>query len=259
MKKTLFIILFILSVSKLFSAEIVIYNAADLVYAMEELGDVYAKKYPQDKIKMVYGSSGKGFIQIINGAPYDITLMADMEYLHKLKEKGLVSSEIKPYAIGRIVIWKRKSSSLDLSKGISVILDPSIKKIAIANWDHAPYGVAAKECLEYYKMFDKVKDKFVLGENVSQTAQFIQTGAADIGFIALSISLGKKLREDGVYYLLPEKCHREIKQGYAILKNPTNDHQKFLLSKRFYDFITSKEARQIFIKYGFVLPGELNE
>ncbi len=240
----------------IFSSEIIVYCASDLVYAMEEIHQTYSKMYPEDKVKMIFGSSGKGYTQILHNAPYDVALMADMEYLRKLKEKGLVQSEIKPYAIGRIVIWKRKDVILDLNKGIEVVLDPEVKKIAIANWNHAPYGIAAKECLEYYHLFDKVKNKFVFGDNIAHTAQFVQLGGADIGFIALSISLSKKLQEEGEYYLLPTKCHSEIMQGYAILKNATTNLQKYNVSKRFYNFISTKEARNIFIKYGFILPGE---
>lgn len=257
MKKIVFLSVLIIFVYKLlFAGEIVVYNAADLVYAMEEIGKLYSEKYPNDRVKMVFGSSGKGYTQIVNGAPYDIVLSADMEYVEKLKQKGLAISEIQPYAIGRIVIWKRKDSKLDISKGIEVLKDPRIQKIAIANWEHAPYGVAAKECLEHYGYFDKIKSKLVLGENITHTAQFVQTGAADIGFLALSISLGEKLREQGEFYLLPAECHSEIRQGYAILKNAVKDQQRYDTAKRFYEFIQTPVVRNIFVKYGFVLPGE---
>lgn len=243
---------------KAFAAEITVYNAADLVYAMEEIQKLYESKYPNDKVKMIFGSSGKGYHQIVNGAPYDVVLSADMMYVQRLKdEHKLVISEIKPYAIGRIVLWVRKDSKLNLSKGINVILDSSIKKIAVTNWEHAPYGVAAKECMEYYKVFDKVKNKFVLGENLPQTAHFVQTGAADIGFLALSLSLAKKLQEEGRYVLLPDSCHTELLQGYAILKHAEKSKERLDTAKRFFDFISSKEARNIFVKYGFVLPGEM--
>jgi len=257
MKKIGFLSVLMIFVSKLiFAGEIVVYNAADLVYAMEEIGKLYSEKYPKDKVKMVFGSSGKGYTQIVNGAPYDIVLSADMEYVEKLKQQGIAISEIKPYAIGRIVIWKRKDSKLNISKGIEIVSDTRIQKIAIANWEHAPYGVAAKECLEYYGYFDKIKSKLVLGENISHTAQFVQTGAADIGFLALSISLGKKLQEQGEFYLLPAECHNEIRQGYTILKNAAKDSEKYATAKRFYDFIQTPDVRKIFVKYGFALPGE---
>ncbi|WP_028951262.1 molybdate ABC transporter substrate-binding protein [Sulfurihydrogenibium subterraneum] len=256
MKKLLGIVLALLFALKVYAGEITVYAAADLTYAFDELLKVYKQKYPQDKVKAIFGSSGKGFSQVVNGAPYDVFFSADMGYVEKLKQQGLTLSDVKLYAIGRIVLWTRKDSGIDVSKGINVVLDPKVKKIAIANWEHAPYGVAAKECLEYYKLFDKVKSRLVLGENINQTAQYIETGAADVGFIALSIAKSEKLQKVGTYYLLPANCHSQIKQGYAILKHANTDKETFETAKRFYDFIATPEARKIFIKYGFVLPGE---
>lgn len=256
MKRVLGLVVVLLLAFKVYAGEITVYNAADLVYAMEEIGKLYKQKYPQDNVKMIFGSSGKGYNQIVNGAPFDIVFSADMRYVEKLKQQGLTASEVKPYAIGRIVIWTRRDSGIDVSKGTNALFDNKVKKIAIANWEHAPYGVAAKECLEHYNLFDKVKDKLVFGENISQTAQYIQTGAADIGFLALSIAKSEKLQKEGNYYLLPATCHKEIKQGYAILKHATKDKETYETAKRFYDFIQTPEARKIFIKYGFVLPGE---
>ncbi|WP_297887122.1 molybdate ABC transporter substrate-binding protein [Sulfurihydrogenibium sp.] len=256
MKKVLSLLLTLILGIKVYAGEITVYAAADLTYAFDEILKVYKQKYPQDTVKTIFGSSGKGYTQVLNGAPYDVFFSADMSYVEKLKQQGLTASDIKPYAIGRIVLWTRKDSGIDVSKGINVVLDPKVKKIAIANWEHAPYGVAAKQCLEHYKLFDKVKDKLVLGENISQTAQFVETGAADIGFLALSIAKSDKLQKQGIYYLLPANCHNEIKQGYAILKHATKDKETFETAKRFYEFIQTNEARKIFIKYGFVLPGE---
>jgi len=238
------------------AAEITIYAAADLTYAFTEIKKVYENKFPKDKLKIIYGSSGKGYTQIINGAPYDIIFSADMGYVEKLKQQGYVISEVRPYAVGRIVLWTLKNGGIDVSKGINTILDPKVKKIAIANWEHAPYGIAAKECLEHYKLFDKVKNKLVLGENINQTAQYVETGAVDVGFIALSIAKSDKLMREGVYYLLPDTCHKQILQGAGILKNASSDKEKLETAKRFFDFMSTPEARKIMIKYGFVLPGE---
>jgi len=238
------------------AAEITVYAAADLTYAFTEIEKVYENKFPKDKLKIIYGSSGKGYTQIINGAPYDIVFSADMGYVEKLKQQGYVISEVRPYAVGRIVLWTLKNSSIDISKGINAILDPKVNKIAIANWEHAPYGIAAKECLEHYKLFDKVKNKLVLGENINQTAQYVETGAADVGFLALSIAKSDKLMREGGYYLLPDTCHKQILQGAGILKNASSDKKKLETAKRFFDFMSTPEARKIMIRYGFVLPGE---
>lgn len=259
MRNFLVILLSVLMSVSVFAEQITVYAAADLVYAFKEIGQVYKQKYPQDDVKMIFGSSGKGYHQILEGAPYDIVFSADMGYVEKLQEKGLTISKPKPYAIGRIVVWTRKDSGIPINDGINAVFNPKVKKIAIANWEHAPYGVAAKQCLEHYKIFDKVKDKFVLGENINHTAQYVQTGAADIGFLALSIAKSDVLQKEGIYYLLPESCHAQILQGYAILKNASRSKEALEVAKRFEEFVGSPEARKIFIKYGFVLPGEKAE
>lgn len=256
MKRLLVFFISFLVYGKTFAGEITVYAAADLVYAFKEIGQLYKQHHPQDEVKMIFGSSGKGYHQILEGAPYDMVFSADMGYVEKLAEKGLTLSKPKPYAIGRIVLWTRKDSGISLNDGINSILNLKVKKIAIANWEHAPYGVVAKHCLEYYKLFDRVKDKLVLGENINHTAQYIQTGAADIGFLALSIAKSEILQRDGTYYLLPETCHPQILQGYAILKNANRNREVIETAKRFDKFVGSPEARRIFIKYGFVLPGE---
>ncbi|MEJ5173170.1 MAG: molybdate ABC transporter substrate-binding protein [Hydrogenothermaceae bacterium] len=245
--------------SKAFSGEITIYAASDLTYAFTEIEKIYQQNYPKDKLKVIYGSSGKGYSQILNGAPYDMLFSADMEYVKKLQDQGLTVSNPKPYAVGRIVIWTRKDSGINVNEGINVVLNPAVKKIAIANWEHAPYGVAAKQCLEYYKLFDKVRSKLVLGENISQTAQYVKTANTEIGFLALSIAKSETLQKEGIYYLLPSNCHKEIIQGYVILKNATNSKEKLETAKRFESFIGSPEGRSILKKYGFLLPGEQSE
>ncbi|MCX7738652.1 MAG: molybdate ABC transporter substrate-binding protein [Hydrogenothermaceae bacterium] len=241
---------------KVYAGDIIVYAAADLVYAFKEIQQLYKKVYPQDDVKIIFGSSGKGYHQILEGAPYDMIFSADMGYVEKLQEKGLTISKPKPYAIGRIVLWVRKDSNIPLNDGINAILNQRVKKIGIANWEHAPYGVAAKQCLDNFKLFDKVKDKLVLGENISQTAQYVQTGAADIGFLALSIANSDPLTKEGIYYLIPESCHSQILQGYVITKNAVKSEDRLSTARRFEEFISTPAIRKVFIKYGFMLPGE---
>ncbi len=237
----------------LVKAEVIrVYAAADLQFALRELADLYMKKYPEDKIELIFGSSGKGFAQIKAGAPYHIFFSADMKYVEELYREGYAITKPKPYAIGRIVLWTRKDSGLDPSKFPEVLLDPRVKRIAIANWDHAPYGKASKEALEAYGVFQKVKDKLVIGENIAQTASYISSGAADLGFIALSLAKAPELERVGVYWLVPEDKHERILQGYVI----TKEGQKVVGARRFYEFVASTEARKVFVKYGFLLPGE---
>ncbi|MCY0866420.1 MAG: molybdate ABC transporter substrate-binding protein [Aquificaceae bacterium] len=237
----------------LVKAEVIrVYAAADLQFALRELADLYMKKYPEDKIELIFGSSGKGFAQIKAGAPYHIFFSADMKYVEELYREGYAITKPKPYAIGRIVLWTRKDSGLDPSKFPEVLLDPRVKRIAIANWDHAPYGKASKEALEAYGVFQKVKDKLVIGENIAQTASYIRSGAADLGFIALSLAKAPELERVGRYWLVPEDKHERILQGYVI----TKEGQKVVGARRFYEFVASTEARKVFVKYGFLLPGE---
>lgn len=237
----------------LVKAEVIrVYAAADLQFALRELADLYMKKYPEDKIELIFGSSGKGFAQIKAGAPYHIFFSADMKYVEELYREGYAITKPKPYAIGRIVLWTRKDSGLDPSKFPEVLLDPRVKRIAIANWDHAPYGKASKEALEAYGVFQKVKDKLVIGENIAQTASYISSGAADLGFIALSLAKAPELERVGVYWLVPEDKHERILQGYVI----TKEGQKVASARRFYEFVSSKEAMKVFTKYGFLLPGD---
>lgn len=247
------LILFLFVFFGLVKAEVIrVFAAADLQFALKELADLYMKKYPEDKIDLIFGSSGKGFAQIKAGAPYHIFFSADMKYVEELYREGYAITKPKPYAIGRIVLWTRKDSGLDPSKFPEVLLDPRVKRIAIANWEHAPYGRASKEILEAYGVFQKVKDKLVIGENIAQTASYIRSGAADLGFIALSLAKAPELERVGGYWLVPEDKHERILQGYVI----TKEGQKVVGARRFYEFVASTEARKVFVKYGFLLPGE---
>jgi len=223
--------------------------AADLRYAMDEIVKEYKKTDPKADIEVIYGSSGNAFTQISNGAPFDIYFSADILYPQKLKEAGLTISEPKLYAIGRIVLW---SATVDVSKGLSVLTDKSVVKIATANPDHAPYGQRSIEALKFYKLYDKVEGKLISGENISQAAQFCLTGNADAGLLALSLVLSPAMSSNGKYFLIDESSHNSLEQAYVILKNAKGNKKV----KEFAEFIASKPARKIFKKYGFTLPGK---
>jgi molybdate transport system substrate-binding protein len=160
--------------------------ASDLQYAFKEMQSLCAKKYPTERINFQFGSSGKALTQIESGAPYDAFFAADMNYPKKLKESGLAVGNVKPYALGRIGLMTLKSSNIPVN--LSILATDRIKKIAIANPEHAPYGQAAVAALKTLGLYDKVKYKFVFGENIQQATQYVQTGAADVGIIALSIA-----------------------------------------------------------------------
>ena len=236
--------------SSVFAGVAKITAAADLVYAFGEMKSLFEKQNPGDKILISFGSSGKAYTQIVNGAPYDIYFSANMKYVQNLEKKGFTITKPKIYAYGQIGLWIPKNKNISLAKGLDVLLDSRIKKIAIANPEHAPYGVAAVDALKNRKYYKKIKDKIVVGENVSQAAQFIQSGAADIGILPISLALAKRLKKLGNFYLFPANWHNPIIQGYALLKHG-KDNQT---AKKFENFVSSKEAREIFDRYGFRLP-----
>src|SRR5207244_6917894 len=184
--------------SRVQAGEVSTAAASDLNFAFKEIVAEFEKK-TGNTVKLSLGSSGNFFAQLSNGAPFDLYFSADIAYPKKLEEAGLAEpGSLYMYAVGRIVIWIPKGSSIDIALlGIKALQYSSVKKIAIANPKHAPYGRAAVAVMEHFKVYEAVKDKLVLGDNISQTAQFVLTGAADIGIIALSLAVAPTMRETG--------------------------------------------------------------
>ncbi|HEX4590596.1 MAG TPA: molybdate ABC transporter substrate-binding protein, partial [Gemmataceae bacterium] len=176
--------------------------AADLKFAFDELSAAFRKEHPQFKVEVVYGSSGNFFAQLSEGAPFDLFLSANMDYPKKLVEQGRgVPGSVFVYAVGHLVVWVPKASPLDLEKlGIRATAEPAVRKLALANPRHAPYGQAAEAALKRAGIYEQVKDRLVFGENVAQTAQMVDTGAADVGLIALSLAVAAPLRDHGRYF-----------------------------------------------------------
>ena len=230
--------------------KITVAAAADLKYAMDEIVTSFKTGNPGDQIDMSYGSSGKFFTQIQQGAPYDLFFSADIEFPRILASTGFAASEVKPYAFGRIVLW---STTRDASKmTLDRLDDPAITHVAIANPKHAPYGKRAEEALRASGLWQKIEPKLVYGENVAQTAQFVLTGNATVGIIALSLAVNPVLSGQGGYWLIPDKLHQPLEQGFIITKRAEGN----LLARRFAGFMESNAARAVMKKYGFVLPGE---
>lgn len=231
--------------------KITVAAAADLKFAMDEIVTGFKKSHSGAELDVIYGSSGKFHTQIQQGAPYDLFFSADINYPRELAKKGMAASEVKPYAVGRVVLW---SNSMDASKmTLASLTDPKIARIAIANPKHAPYGKRAEEALKASGLWDRLQPKFVFGENIAHTAQFVQTGNAQVGIIALSLAVNPELAKKGGYYLIPDKLHNPLEQGYIITKQGAAK----LLAKQFADYMGSKPARSIMTRYGFVLPGEV--
>lgn len=235
-----------------FSEDLTIAAASDLNFAFKDLVGEFEKKSGV-RVKLSLGSSGNFFSQISNGAPFTLYFSADIRYPQRLEEAGLVvPGSLYKYAVGRIVLWAPIGSKVDVQKGLDALMDPAVKKIAIANPKHAPYGRAAVAAMEHFKVYDRVKDKIVLGENISQAAQFVESGACDIGIVALSLALAPTMKAAGTFWLIPADAHPAIDQGAAVVKNSKNQEA----AKRFLEFMRSPEARAVMKWYGFVLPGE---
>lgn len=231
---------------------ILIAAASNLRFAMHDVCTAFQEENPSIHIKVSYGSSGNFFAQIKHGAPFDIFFSADATYPELLEKEGLTVNGTRiVYATGKIVLWFPKDSSVDPDKGLSSVTSSEVKKLAIANTRNAPYGRAAEESLRYYGLWEKVKDKLIYGENISQTAQFISTGAADAGIIALSLALSPKMVNNGKYWDIPDESHSGIEQVYVVLQkgNGKKSIRKFL------DYLHGENGSKILSRYGFVIPG----
>lgn len=221
--------------------------AADLRGALQDVSAEFGKTHPNVKVDPTFGSSGTFYAQLSAKAPFDVFLSADAGYPAKLVEAGLAKEDaVFKYAVGHVVLWTRKASGIDVSKGFDVLADPKVKKIAIANPKHAPYGRAAEAALRSAKVYDAIKDKLVLGENISETAQFAQSGAADVGIIALSLASTM----EGPRWDIPPELYPKLEQVGVILpwaKEPD-------LAREFQAYLTSDAGRAILAKRGFAAP-----
>lgn len=219
--------------------------AANLRLALDEIKTEYLKANPGTGIEINYGASGNLTQQIMNGAAFDLFLAADKTFPEKLKEQGFVSGEVKTYAYGKLVLW---SNSLDVSKGLSVLTGKSVKRIAVAKPELSPYGERAIESLKYYHLFDQIKGKIVYAENISQAAQFVQTGNAEIGILAMALT--KSPRMEGSFFELDAKSYHPVEQAMVLIKAS----EKKQLAHRFMNYILSSTCKPIFEKYGYKVP-----
>ena len=221
--------------------------AADLSFALKEI----AKQFEINtgtRVVLSYGSTGMLSRQIENGAPFDIFFAANKKYIDELKNRGLIIPDTqKVYAQGRIVLAMNKKSEVNAKK-LEDLLDPSIKKIAIANPDHAPYGIAAKEAMIKLDLWDKLKPKLVYAENIRQAVQFVQTGDATAAIVALSVANMPEIS----YTLINENFHNPINQTVAVIKNTKVEKE----ARGFIDYVNNPDGRMIMKRYGFSLPGE---
>jgi molybdate transport system substrate-binding protein len=224
--------------------------AADLKFAMAELLEEF-EKGGAAKVDASYGSSGNFFSQIENGAPFDLFFSADAEYPKKLEAAGMTEpGTLFQYALGRIVIWAPSDNRLNAAgEGWKVLLDDRVKKIAIANPEHSPYGRAALSALKAAGIYEQVKPKLVYGENISQAAQFVQSGNAQAGIVALSLALSPAMK-NGDRWDVPPNMHPPIEQTAVILKGAKNKPA----AHAFLEFVKSSTGREILQRYGLVVP-----
>jgi len=249
---TVFILIFGFLLPVQAGDNILIAAASNLRFAMHEICQDFQEENSSIQTKVSYGSSGNFFAQIKQGAPFDIFFSADTKYPELLEKDGLTAKETqKVYAVGKIVLWIPKDSKVDSDRGLQAVISSRVTKLAIANPRHAPYGRAAAESLRYYGLWEKVKGKLIYGENISQTAQFAHTGAADAGIIALSLAISPRMLNDGKYWEIPHASHSDIEQVYVVLKK--GEGKKSI--RKFLDFIHGEGGGKILSRYGFVIPG----
>lgn len=223
--------------------------ASDLKFALDAVVAAYAGAHPDDTIDLVYGSSGKFQTQIRQGAPFDLYFSADIAYPEALVAEGLALAPVRPYAVGRLVLW---SASRDAGQmKLADLRDLRITRIAIANPQHAPYGQRAEQALRAAGVWASVEPRLVYGDNIAQAAQFVRSGNAEIGIIAWSLVLAPDLAARGSYALVPENLHQPLLQGFVLTRRASGNP----LAQRFAAFVQGRSARAILQRFGFVVPG----
>ena len=233
--------------------EITVAAAADLSTALPEIVTSYTKQSGQT-VKLSFGASGNLTTQIQSGAPFDIFFSADESYPTQLIEKGLADKDsLYRYAVGRLVLWVPSDVPLDVQKlGIQALLDPVVKKISIANPLHAPYGRAAEAALKHYGVYDQISAQLVLGENISQAAQFVESGNAQAGMLALSHALSPALKDKGHYWTVPLDAYPTLNQAAVVLSKSKQQ----AAARKFLDFVRGPEGTSLLKTYGLSLPAE---
>jgi molybdate transport system substrate-binding protein len=258
---TLFVLLLLFSGGSIPRAaaagrEITVAAAADMSAALAEVAAAYEKR-AGIKVKLSFGASGALTQQIQNGAPFDVFFSADMDYPRQLIAGGQAeSATLYRYAVGRLALWVPRESPLEVEhKGMDVLLDPSVKKISIANPQHAPYGRAAAAALKHYGLYEKLADRLVLGENVSQAAQFVESGNAQVGFIALAHAIAPAMQGKGKYWVVPAEAYPPLDQGVVLISHSPHAQD----ASAFLEYVKTAEAAAVLQHYGFTLPEQKDD
>jgi molybdate transport system substrate-binding protein len=237
--------------TRLSAQDITVAAASDL----QSVFPVLAAQFQEEtgrRVGITFGSSGNFFVQLTNGAPFDLFFSADIDYPRQLDAAGLTEpGTLYEYATGHIVMWTRNGSGIDVQAGLQALLDPAVKRIAIANPEHAPYGRAAVAALQHESLYDKVRGKLVLGENISQAAQYVESGNAETGILALSLALAPALKDSGTYYEIPPSFYPPIEQGAVLLKSSRHKD----VAKQFLAFLKTPAVARQLQAFGFAVPG----
>lgn len=241
-----FLIIILVFVTFLAQAQTVkVAAAANLRFVFDEIKTAYLQANPKVTVSAIFGSSGTLLQQILNGAESDVFMAADNSFPMKLKDQGAASGEMKVYALGKLVLW---SNTLDVSRGLDFLTDPSVKRIAVAKPELAPYGDRAIACLKQAGLFEKVKDKIIYADNISQTAQFAQTGNAEVAFLALSLTQTPDMK--GSVYLIDPKMYKPVEQAMILVKSWKTNPE----AAKFMKFVLSPQCKPIFEKFGYIVP-----
>jgi molybdate transport system substrate-binding protein len=250
MRKLLLVVVFCCSAALCSAQEIAVAAAADLSSVFPEVAARFEKETGK-QVKMNFGSSGQFLLQIENGAPFDLFFSADVQYPQRLESEGLTQpGSIYKYAVGKIVLFVPARSTINPAQGLRALLSPEVHKIAIANPQHAPYGRAAVEALKKEGLYDVLQSKFVLGENISQAAQFVQSGNADAGIVALALALSPAMKSAGRFAELPSADYAPLEQAAVILKSSKDKAS----AAQFLAYIRRPEIVALLARYGFELP-----
>lgn len=237
--------------SALAAQTITVAAAANMKYAVTDIAKEFSKETAID-VKIITGASGKLTQQIMSGAPYDAFLSADVEYPAKLSQGGYTTTPSQVYAYGTLILWS--DTGADLSKGVAVVADPSVKKIALANPKTAPYGIEAMNAMKYYKVADDAAGKIITAESISQVGAYVTTKAVDVGFMAKSIVLAPEMKNVGKWVEVDDKAYNTIDQAMVGLKNGSPENQ--IAAKKFLRYMSSPKAITILKANGYGIPAK---
>jgi molybdate transport system substrate-binding protein len=250
MKAMRILVAVLLLVAYAWPEEMLVAAAADLNHVLPVVAERFERE-SNIQVKLTFGSSGNFVAQIQNGAPFDAFFSADIDFPKRLETAGLAEAgTLYEYAIGKIVLWVPKGSRLNVNQGLSLLLEPDVRKIAIANPVHAPYGKAAMAALQHYGLYQRVKDKIVLGENISQTFELVHSGNADLGIVALSLAMAPRAKETGRFFVIPASSYPPIRQGAIVIK--ASQHKP--AAKAFIEYLKRPEVVALLEHYGFEVP-----